>query len=56
MALLKAGDAAAATRLVGADEATLLIGNGPADWYPGGQANPNSGSDQPSEADASTKA
>ncbi len=37
MALLKAGDAAAATSLIGPDEATLLIGNGPADWYPGGQ-------------------
>ena len=30
MALLKAGDAAA-TSLIGPDEATLLIGNGPAD-------------------------
>lgn len=38
MALPKAGDAAAASRLVGADEATLLVGTGPADWYPGGQA------------------
>ena len=38
MALLKAGDAAAATSLIGLDEATLLVGNGPADWYPGGQA------------------
>jgi hypothetical protein len=37
MALLKAGDAAAATSLIGPDEATLLIGNGPADWYRGGQ-------------------
>ena len=38
MALLKAGDAAAASRLVGADEAALLVGTGPADWYLGGQA------------------
>src|SRR5208337_3239973 len=38
MALLKAGDAAAAISLISPDEATLLVGNGPADWYPGGRA------------------
>ncbi len=38
MALLKAGDAAAAGGLVGADEAALLAGTGPADWYLGGEA------------------
>jgi hypothetical protein len=37
MALLKAGDDAAGTSLIGPDEVTLQIGNGPADWYPGWQ-------------------
>jgi ketosteroid isomerase-like protein len=38
MALLKAGDAAAAIGLVSPDEATLLAGSAPSDWYPGGRA------------------
>ena len=38
MALLKAGDIATVSSLIGPDEATILVGTGPADWYPSGEA------------------